>query len=254
MPNGLVPQAPVHTDSLTEYRTDLKIIHTEEGEGAELRHPIVVAQHVVEQRVSHFLMGLALFGTMSGPLLVVLGLFPRALFAGVFLVVGVSALHISGLTVQWGSIETNGILQKFLFLLKEPRFIPQNEPLNGLPRRKIVFYVALQMVGVLVCVAISQTIAAIGMIIFKDCANGIGFPILICALIPFRWVIVPKWFTTHELDVMDAATADNPIVLASLGGPPRSSGGMGIEGGGLERRYSQHEHGVERQRAGSIHR
>jgi hypothetical protein len=93
MPNGLVPQAPVHTDSLTEYRTDLKTVKTEEGDGAELRLPIVVADRVVEQRASHFFMGLALFGTMSGPLLHVLGLMPRALFSGVFRVVGVG--HIS---------------------------------------------------------------------------------------------------------------------------------------------------------------
>ncbi|KAK8054659.1 hco3 transporter family [Apiospora phragmitis] len=33
MPNGLVPQAPVHTDSLTNYTTELKIISTTEGEG-----------------------------------------------------------------------------------------------------------------------------------------------------------------------------------------------------------------------------
>ncbi|KAK3044390.1 hypothetical protein LTS18_001410, partial [Coniosporium uncinatum] len=92
MPNGLVPQAPVHTDSLTVYETDLKIIATDEGEGTEIRRPIVRAAAVVEQRVSHFLMGLALIGTMTGPLLVVLHTMPAAVFAGVFFVVGVSAI------------------------------------------------------------------------------------------------------------------------------------------------------------------
>jgi boron transporter len=82
----------VHTDSLTIYETRLKRIATEEGEGAEIRKPIVEATAVVEQRVSHFLMGLALIGTMTGPLLKVLGTMPRAIFAGVFFVVGVSHL------------------------------------------------------------------------------------------------------------------------------------------------------------------
>jgi len=91
MPNGLVPQAPVHTDSLTVYEADLNIIATDEGEGTEIRRPIVRAAAVVEQRVSHFLMGLALIGTMTGPLLVVLHTMPAAIFAGVFFVVGVSA-------------------------------------------------------------------------------------------------------------------------------------------------------------------
>lgn len=107
MPNGLVPQvctspvnyimilltsheAPVHTDSLTIYETDLKIIPTSEGEDTEIRRPVVKATAVVEQRVSHFLMGLGLIGTMTGPLLVVLHTMPAAVFAGVFFVVGVS--------------------------------------------------------------------------------------------------------------------------------------------------------------------
>lgn len=83
-------QAPVHTDSLTVYKTSLKTIKTEEG---ELKKPVVTAESVVEQRVSHFLMGLAIIGTMTGPLLIVLHTMPRALFAGVFFVVGVSPAH-----------------------------------------------------------------------------------------------------------------------------------------------------------------
>ena len=91
LPNGLVPQAPVHTDSLTEYRSELEVIKTADGE--EIRRQKIVADSVVEQRVSHFLMGLAIIGTMTGPLLVVLNLIPEALFGGVFFVVGVSLSH-----------------------------------------------------------------------------------------------------------------------------------------------------------------
>lgn len=90
MPNGLVPQAPVHTDSLTVYETKLRIIPTSEGEDTEIRRPVIVATQVVEQRISHLLMGLALIGTMTGPLLVVIHTMPAAVFAGVFFVVGVS--------------------------------------------------------------------------------------------------------------------------------------------------------------------
>jgi boron transporter len=82
-------KAPVHTDSLTVYETRLKRVSTGEGEDAEIRRPIVEAIAVVEQRVSHFLMGLLLIGTTTGPLLKVLGTMPRAVFAGVFFVVGV---------------------------------------------------------------------------------------------------------------------------------------------------------------------
>lgn len=92
LPNGLVPQAPVHTDALTEYRSELVVIKTPDGN--EIRQQKIIADRVVEQRVSHFLMGLAIIGTMTGPLLVVLHLIPEALFGGVFFVVGVS--------LRWG--------------------------------------------------------------------------------------------------------------------------------------------------------
>ncbi|KAF2460343.1 HCO3 transporter family-domain-containing protein [Lineolata rhizophorae] len=247
MPNGLVPQAPVHTDSLTVYETELKVIKTEEGEGAEIRRPIVNATAVVEQRVSHFVMGLALIGTMTGPLLTVLSTMPAAVFCGVFFVVG------------WGSIETNGIVQKIIFVFSEKRFIHPDEPLHTVQKRKILLYVGLQLLGVLSCVAISQTIAAI------------GFPVLICALIPLRVYCLPKMFSAHELHVMDDLTADNKAVLASLGGAPllpevrmaRERHARGEATGylpheeeeyGLERKYSERRRGVSRQRVGSVHR
>merc|ERR1712093_767484 len=62
-------------------------------------------------------MGLGIIGTMTGPLLIVLHTMPRAIFCGVFFVVG------------WGSIESNGITKKLLFLMSERRFVQQAEPL-----------------------------------------------------------------------------------------------------------------------------
>ncbi|KAL2074334.1 hypothetical protein VTL71DRAFT_8112 [Oculimacula yallundae] len=197
LPNGLVPQAPLHTESLTVYETDLQIITTEEGEGNEIHRPIVRASSVVEQRVSHFLMGLGIIGTMTGPLLIVLHTMPRAIFCGVFFVVG------------WGSIESNGITKKLLFLMSERRFVQPNHPLLRVRRRKIWLYLLCQIVGVILPVAISQTIAAI------------GFPVLVCILIPFRWKTMPKWFTVKELEIMDDLTANNEVVLASFGGAPK---------------------------------
>ncbi|CZR32024.1 uncharacterized protein FPRO_02079 [Fusarium proliferatum ET1] len=230
MPNGLVPQAPVHTDSLTIYETDLQIILTSGGEDQEIRRPIVRATAVVEQRVSHFLMGLGLVGTMTGPLLVVLHLMPAAVFAGVFFVVG------------WGSIESNGILQKFIYLQSEQRFIQRDEPIIRVRRRKVFLYIALQFIGVAACVAISHTIAAI------------GFPVLIILMIPLRILIVPRWFILKELQILDDFTATNKTVLASLGGKPVLPEDSKVEDWGLERRESEARHGVPRQRAGSLHR
>ena len=157
----------------------------------------------MEQRLSHFVMGLAIIGTMTGPILDVLHLIPQALFAGVFFVVG------------WGGLEGNGIMTKILYLIREPRFVHPSEPLLQLPKSRIAFYLFWQILGITVTVGMSQTIAAI------------GFPVLITALIPLRWKVLPMMFTAKELSIMDAPTADNDVVLASLGGKPRIPGGSG---------------------------
>ncbi|RYP77631.1 hypothetical protein DL771_000999 [Monosporascus sp. 5C6A] len=230
MPNGLVPQAPVHTDSLTVYKTELRIIATAEGEGTEIRRPIVKAEAVIEQRVTHFLMGLALIGTMTGPLLVVLHTMPAAVFAGVFFVVG------------WGSIESNGILQKFIHLQAEDRFIQRDEPLLRVRSRKILLYISIQVITVAACVAISHTIAAI------------GFPVIIMLLMPMRILVLPRWFRLEELQLLDGFTATNKMVLASLGGKPALPEHSKEEYWGLERQRNEKRHGVPRQRAGSLHR
>lgn len=225
MPNGLVPQAPAHTDSLTVYEThlqEMKLLSDGDGEGRQgIRRAVVVATGVVEQRVSHFLMGLALIGTMTGPLLRVLQTMPTAIFAGVFFVVGVSKdtreLELvlqagTWLTIcflQWGSIESNGIVKKLLFLQREERFIQRDEPLLLVRRRKTVLFLALQLVIVASCVAVSNTVAAV------------GFPVLIMLSMPLRIIAMPHWFTLRELRILDDFTATGEVVLASLGGRPR---------------------------------
>ena len=54
-----------------------------------------------------------------------------------------------------------------------------------------------------------------------------GFPVLFLALIPLRWKALPRYFTNHELQVMDHLTADSDIVLASMGGKPPMPGEKG---------------------------
>ncbi|GAA5955163.1 hypothetical protein JCM8115_001870 [Rhodotorula mucilaginosa] len=214
-PNGLVPQAPVHTEALsvTElvpeeaplaeggfFEGDVKQARREAREQRRLRgeerKPLrVVRTRVVEQRVSHFAMGLLILGTMSRPLLVVLGLMARAMFAGIFLVVG------------WGSIEGNGIVHKTLYLFRDRRMTPTNHPLYRISKRSIAEFVAIQWIFFAAMIAVSETIA------------GISFPIFPLALIPVRHFIIPKLFTPEEIAALDAPTANSPAVLVSLGGP-----------------------------------
>ncbi|GAA6047562.1 hypothetical protein JCM3770_005809 [Rhodotorula araucariae] len=213
-PNGLVPQAPMHTESLCETRLVPADAEVSEGGffegdveearrdaarrmdlGAERRPMKVVRTRLVEQRVSHFAMGLLILGTMSRPLLVVLGLMSRAMFAGVFLVVG------------WGSVEGNGIVHKTLFLLRDLRMTPSTHPLFNISKRSVARFIAIQYAFFAAIIAISETIA------------GIGFPVIITILIPVRYYLVPRLFTPEELLALDAPTANSAAVLVSLGGP-----------------------------------
>ncbi|GAA6010976.1 hypothetical protein JCM8202_003851 [Rhodotorula sphaerocarpa] len=214
-PNGLVPQAPVHTEALSV--TDLVPEEAPLAEGGffegdvkearkearrnrrirgEERRPLrVVRTRVVEQRVSHFAMGMLILGTMSTPLLVVLGEMRRAMFAGIFIVVG------------WGSIEGNGIVHKTLYLFRDRRMTPTEHPLYRISKRSIAEFVAIQWIFFAAMIAVSETIA------------GISFPVFPLALIPVRHYIVPKLFSPEELAALDAPTANSPAVLVSLGGP-----------------------------------
>ncbi|KAJ8297285.1 putative transporter [Rhodotorula toruloides] len=213
-PNGLVPQAPVHTEALSVtkmvpaqaelseggfFEGDVKRAHREADKeverGAERKPLKVVRTRVVEQRISHFAMAMLTLGTMSRPLLVVLGLMSRAMFAGVFLVVG------------WGSVEGNGIVHKTLYLLRDRRMTPSSHPLFNIKKSSIVKFIATQWLFFAAMIAVSETIA------------GIAFPIFPLALIPVRYYLVPRLFTPEELVALDAPTANSAAVLVSLGGP-----------------------------------
>lgn len=214
-PNGLVPQAPVNTETLSVYAqvekpdADKRIARETLSKGkSKLR--TVKQQHivnvlVVENRLSYLGVGLLTLGTMTRPLLVVLGTMPRAVFAGVFILVG------------WASIERNNITMRTLAIFRDRRLAPPDEPLNTIRRSKIALFVGIQWLFAAMTIAISATIA------------GIGFPVIITLLIPLRYYLVPKWFSPLELKILDAPTADADGVLASLGHEPERVTGRGVE-------------------------
>ncbi|EPQ28772.1 uncharacterized protein PFL1_03575 [Pseudozyma flocculosa PF-1] len=224
-PNGLVPQAPVHTETLSVFKQVDKPDEEQEvamdkpvqrgekrgrGRAAELPTRTVRRQHVVntrvvEQRVSHLAVGLLTLGTMTRPLLVALGTMPKAVFAGVFVLVG------------WASIERNNITMRTLAIFRDRQMMPADEPLAPIRRRKIALWVGIQWLFFAMTIAISQTIA------------GIGFPVIITLLIPFRYFVVPRWFSPLELKVLDAPTSDADVVLASLGHETERVTGRGVE-------------------------
>ena len=189
-PNGLIPQAPFHTNSLCVTRQ----VADESEAGQEKGHVSRVIDHVVEQRVSNLAQGLLTLGTMSGPLLVILHLIPHAVLAGLFFIMGVQAL------------EGNGITLKILHLFRDKSLTSASDPLSSIERKQAIWYfVALELIGFGATFALTQTIAAI------------GFPIIILLLIPVRTFILPKYFRPQELSALDAPTA-SPFTMESVGG------------------------------------
>ncbi|KAF6819815.1 anion exchange protein 4 protein [Colletotrichum sojae] len=196
-PNGLIPQAPFHTESLTVRKSEAELDEKGEFKGKYT----VKATHVVEQRVSNLAQGLLTLGTMTGPLLVVLHLIPHGVLAGLFFVMGVQAL------------EGNGITLKLLFLARDKALTPPGHPLNRVRRRAAVWaFVAVEIIGFGATFAITQTVAAV------------GFPVFIMLLIPIRAWLLPRWFTPQELSALDGPTA-SPFTMESVGGA--YGGGVG---------------------------
>ncbi|KAF2280374.1 uncharacterized protein EI97DRAFT_491800 [Westerdykella ornata] len=188
-PNGLIPQAPFHTNSLCVTRTV-----SDSDDEVNKGHTRRVVDHVVEQRVSNLAQGLLTLGTMTGPLLIVLHLIPQAVLAGLFFVMGIQAL------------EANGITLKILFLAQDRHLTPKSDPLLRIERRIAVWaFVALELIGFGATFAITQTVAAI------------GFPVFILLYIPLRTWVMPRWFTQQELSILDAPTA-SPFTMESVGG------------------------------------
>jgi len=201
-PNGLIPQAPIHTESLVvlglpEKRNDdaeAKLV----GREVDLKLlSIKLAEEpvaVVEQRVSNLFQGSLCLVLMTGPFLHVLNLIPRGVLAGLFWYMGSSALM------------GNGITTKILFLLRDSTFIEPTEPLLKVRKSRIALFITLELIGFGATMAITQTIAAI------------GFPVIILLLIPLRMWVIPRLpFTPHELGILDGPTA-SPFTMASVGG------------------------------------
>lgn len=110
--------------------------------------------------------------------------------------------------VGWGSIEGNAMTSNLVYLFREHVFNSPADPRTKLSKPRILWHDLTRWFGVAASVAISQTIGAI------------GFPVIIIALIPLRWVILTRMFSVQELDVLDAPTANANVILASFGGQP----------------------------------
>ncbi|KAJ7808864.1 anion exchanging protein [Mycena olivaceomarginata] len=183
-PNGLIPQAPIHTTSLLIMQRSRPEKDDEERKSI-LDSPQDFAERpvaVVEQRVSNLAQGALCLVLLTGPFLHVLHLIPRGVWF-----MGADALR------------GNGITQKLVYFIRDKNLTPLDEPLRKVRKSRIPPFRRPTF-------AITQTIAAI------------GFPIVIMLLIPLRVLVVPRLpFTLEELAILDGPAA-SPFTMESVGG------------------------------------
>ncbi|KAK6897154.1 Boron transporter 1 [Candida tropicalis] len=177
-PNGLIPQAPLHTDSLVVY----------DSSGKKLS--------VVEQRVTNTLQGAMTFVMMSRPFLVLLGLVPQAVLSGLFFIMAIGGLH--------GNIVTNRIRYCLLdkdYIENDPSCPDVWKDIHKLPTKKWFYiYTVLEVLGGVAEFIITLTKGAVGF-------PGVLLFLAFCA----KW-IWPLFIPKEELARLDGEVADEFII------------------------------------------
>ncbi|KAF2674130.1 hypothetical protein BT63DRAFT_419441 [Microthyrium microscopicum] len=174
--NGLLPQAPLHSESLMHY--DKERIETQESNGS-LRSSIRGSQRVYEQRWSHFLHAAGILIFVSPPLMKVLGLTPTSVLAGLFLFMGEQSLAV------------NPILFRTFYLLT-----PSSD-LDPLPST-IKSYWSIH------AYTLTQIALTTGIFIMTLTKVGPAFPIIIILLVPLRLLIMNRVWNRETLRYVDA--------------------------------------------------
>lgn len=177
-PNGLIPQAPLHTESL--------VVH-------DLKTGKVLS--VVEQRVTNTVQGLMTFVMMTPPFLVLLGLIPQAVLSGLFFIMGITGLH--------ASIVTNRI--RYIFLdsdyIRSPECPKIFKEMDLLPNKKWFYvWVFLEAAAGLIEFGITLTKGAIAF-------PGVLLFFAFCA----KWVW-PLFIPKEDLELLDGPVADDFVV------------------------------------------
>lgn len=174
--NGLLPQAPLHSESLLHTEKEEFVTINEDGErDIEIKR----VNRVYEQRWSSLLQagGIVLF--ISPPFQHVLGLTPTSVLAGLFMYMGEQSLAV------------NPILYRFFYMLTPPSELP---PLPKAVKsyRGIHMYTLFQifMTGLIFYVTLTIVAPA--------------FPVIIIALVPVRLLLMNRFWDRETLRFVDS--------------------------------------------------
>ncbi|KAB2571904.1 Bicarbonate transporter protein [Lasiodiplodia theobromae] len=174
--NGLLPQAPLHSESLMH--DDRETIQRASSSGTDTSETRV-SRRVYEQRWSHFLHAAGIMAFVSPPLMHVLGLTPTSVLAGLFLFMGEQSLSV------------NPILWRTFHLLTPPSELPQ------LPQT-IRNYAPIHLY------TLTQIIVTVIIFIVTLTKAGPAFPIIIILLVPIRLNFMNRIWNRETLRYVDA--------------------------------------------------
>ncbi|KAJ5317510.1 hypothetical protein PENANT_c036G09780 [Penicillium antarcticum] len=191
--NGLLPQAPLHSESLMHEETETASVIVDGEEKIERKQ----VRRVYEQRWSTLLHSGAILLFVSPPFMKVLGLTPTSVLAGLFLFMGEQSLSV------------NPILYRTFYLLTPPSELPplpqslhkvteQNSANSQEIPPRNPSYLPIHLYTILqICITVVVFILTLT-------RGAPAFPVLIIALVPFRLLIMKRWWPREVLRFVDA--------------------------------------------------
>ncbi|RAL08604.1 uncharacterized protein BO97DRAFT_376380 [Aspergillus homomorphus CBS 101889] len=204
--NGLLPQAPLHSESLMHTEKEQRTILVDGEEKTETYE----VKRVYEQRWSSFLHAAAILLFVSPPFMKVLGLTPTSVLAGLFMFMGEQSLSV------------NPILYRTFYLLTPPSELPplpatlatstpaqdtQNDhhPETGNEEEfqppqstSTPSYIPIHLYTLL------QIVITVVIFILTLTRGAPAFPVLIVLLVPFRLLVMKRWWPREVLRFVDA--------------------------------------------------
>ncbi|OHE96471.1 hypothetical protein CORC01_08234 [Colletotrichum orchidophilum] len=174
--NGLLPQAPLHSESLM-YTVYDDPPPTDDSEGPGEGPPAKPVQRVHEQRYSAFIQAAGILLFVSPPFQHVLGFTPTSVLAGLFMFMGFQSLSV------------NPILTRIWQLLTPISELPDLP--HGASWLGIHFYTLAQIVLTGIVFGVTLTVAAP------------GFPIIIIILVPVRLFFMNRIWSRQTLRYVD---------------------------------------------------
>lgn len=200
--NGLLPQAPLHSESLLYYVDK----HSGSGQDGPRQQDRQQVPRTYEQRYSHLIQAAMILVFVCPPLQKLLGLTQTSVLAGLFLFMGYQSLSVNPILTRVGHLLTG---------TSELTQLP-----HGATWRGVHAFTISQIILTGIVFGITLTVAAP------------AFPLVIIALVPARLTLMSRMWSKETLRLVDgwACRAGKPEDEDEAQAGDDSQGGCGEKG------------------------